>query len=122
MKQWNTIKKLKVIPYKVFSGDVETVEDILEEIKWTDTEFKYKSKPMFLSSEYQGDNANPRYKYVIADNSDKMSHEEYLKTRHEYSSMEELILNYKFDDGVSFIDFLTKEYIWFAKQQSKKQR
>ena len=106
MKQWNTIKKLKVIPYKVFTGDVITIEDILNEMKWTDTEFTYNGHEMMIASEYQ--RSGPyKYIYVVQDNS-TTTQEEYMKSRHEFTSMEDLIMNYKFDDGVSLIDFLTK--------------
>lgn len=102
-KQWNTIKDTEFLNHAIF-GYARTFGEIEDELGYDDPVFYYKDIKVAMTHSKRVD-GTWYYDVQIIDD-DAFTEEEQQELYRCYDTLEELVMNYVFPDGMSFIDFM----------------
>lgn len=85
---------------KLYFGKSMSFDDVLEAISWNDVQFRYKNREYNITM-----HKSPCI--TVINETDEV----WENCMRNYSTYEELLLNHKFDDGISLLDVLKSEDI-----------
>lgn len=100
--QWNTIKDTKFLRTDIFKEST-TFGDIYVSLQYEEPQFYYNGLLRIITTN-QDEEGRPIFDVQTID--DSVTDAEAAHLYHAYPTIEDLILNHKFEDGTTFIDFM----------------